>query len=326
MGNRLTKHGSRRFKCEIQAKQLLLGDLSPEAEHFDVSGLKFSNIAGMLLSQVRDDSANLPFLPTDPDALLTLFVDTPYGLRKLQLPTIAEFLYRLTVKDTSATDKTAFKPWREVLLYDPTALKAATLLSYSREMGPILGLGTLIALQFLCELPSPSEQVGSCDICGDCFGEDGEKPVQLPCGHIFGSECVAQWMSPFVDGSHNTCPMCRASWFHRPRSSWSLQKSSLAVLSADPSASLPVGQVSESDRMYIIWARIQDQLRITMHAFKTQAERNPHVTRLLRSDARALKAAWSNANASEVFEDRENHEGDYGEADDDSEQPMDLSD
>ena len=52
------------------------------------------------------------------------------------------------------------------------------------------------ALQYLPHrlLPIPSQQ----------------KPVRLACGHIFGDQCLKEWLSPAPQGFHNkTCPTCR---------------------------------------------------------------------------------------------------------------------
>lgn len=50
----------------------------------------------------------------------------------------------------------------------------------------------------------------TCGICAmDYFsGEDQDIPVKLPCGHIFGKQCLWTWLSEIGD-QHNTCPMCR---------------------------------------------------------------------------------------------------------------------
>ena len=53
-----------------------------------------------------------------------------------------------------------------------------------------------------------------CGICLEAYRNttgDGnatpptEKPVELPCGHLFGSACIDRWLN---DGN-NTCPTCR---------------------------------------------------------------------------------------------------------------------
>lgn len=62
-----------------------------------------------------------------------------------------------------------------------------------------------------------------CDICQESFSpsEDGtsqEKPVSLPCGHVFGKECIAGWMADSHGNSAVrlettfTCPKCRTKF------------------------------------------------------------------------------------------------------------------
>lgn len=55
-----------------------------------------------------------------------------------------------------------------------------------------------------------------CGICHENFGEEEEEeeeseskhdPVRLPCGHIFGEECIVYWLV-----SENTCPYCRRDY------------------------------------------------------------------------------------------------------------------
>lgn len=52
-----------------------------------------------------------------------------------------------------------------------------------------------------------------CWICFQPYYFDGarpaEKPTQLPCGHIYGKQCILRWTQ-----ESNTCPMCRKSLFH----------------------------------------------------------------------------------------------------------------
>lgn len=56
-----------------------------------------------------------------------------------------------------------------------------------------------------------------CDICRESFdpsddGISGEKPISLPCGHIFGKDCISGWIArnavPSVETVF-TCPKCR---------------------------------------------------------------------------------------------------------------------
>ena len=54
------------------------------------------------------------------------------------------------------------------------------------------------------------QQLPLCVICwNDYDGED--QPVKLPCGHVFGEECVLAWARGTTPtGRHNGCPSCRA--------------------------------------------------------------------------------------------------------------------
>ena len=49
-----------------------------------------------------------------------------------------------------------------------------------------------------------------CRICwNDYEGED--RPVMLPCGHVFGEECIIAWSRGITPtGRHNGCPCCQA--------------------------------------------------------------------------------------------------------------------
>lgn len=44
----------------------------------------------------------------------------------------------------------------------------------------------------------------SCCICL-CEYEEGEKMIQLPCGHVFHGDCIDSWTQ-----NHSTCPLCNA--------------------------------------------------------------------------------------------------------------------
>ena len=48
-----------------------------------------------------------------------------------------------------------------------------------------------------------------CRICWiEYEGED--RPVRLPCGHLFGEECIIAWSRGITpNGRHNGCPYCR---------------------------------------------------------------------------------------------------------------------
>lgn len=44
-----------------------------------------------------------------------------------------------------------------------------------------------------------------CSVCRERFGS-GIEAKQIPCGHIFHSNCISRWVS-----LHNSCPLCRSS-------------------------------------------------------------------------------------------------------------------
>jgi len=67
------------------------------------------------------------------------------------------------------------------------------------------------------ELQSPTQAEGSCDICQIAYGtREGDRnyelPVRLRCEHMFGKDCIMQWLTQRdEDGEYNSsCPMCRA--------------------------------------------------------------------------------------------------------------------
>lgn len=62
-------------------------------------------------------------------------------------------------------------------------------------------------------LGSLPEESTSCNICHDPYETGGETITMLPCSHVFGSHCIAEWLSPDEAQGHNTCPMCRSVLF-----------------------------------------------------------------------------------------------------------------
>ena len=55
------------------------------------------------------------------------------------------------------------------------------------------------------------ELAEACSICQDDFAE-GDKWVQMPCGHFFHGDCLMPWLK-----EHNTCPTCRATVDEEPQ-------------------------------------------------------------------------------------------------------------
>lgn len=107
------------------------------------------------------------------------------------------------------------------------------------------------AIRFFNELKvvNPAElepEDRACSICMQPYDDPEDEniihvPVRLPCSHVFGKECLAQWTtpfgvwednldgqweeesgwfwSPFLESSHVAdCPMCRRELFRKPQS------------------------------------------------------------------------------------------------------------
>ncbi|KAM0798104.1 hypothetical protein BDR22DRAFT_964879 [Usnea florida] len=58
------------------------------------------------------------------------------------------------------------------------------------------------------------EDARLCPICQEPFFSgslSSERAVELPCHHIMGADCLATWLK-----EHNTCPMCRSTFFEKP--------------------------------------------------------------------------------------------------------------
>ena len=52
----------------------------------------------------------------------------------------------------------------------------------------------------------------NCAICQELMEEGSERPIHLPCAHIFGKRCITQWVL-----DHNSCPQCRRLVLPRPQ-------------------------------------------------------------------------------------------------------------
>lgn len=61
-------------------------------------------------------------------------------------------------------------------------------------------------------LSTELQSTAECHICHEPFisGNNPERPIALPCGHIFGEGCILKWVSPLSkNGIKNNCPLCR---------------------------------------------------------------------------------------------------------------------
>ena len=69
-----------------------------------------------------------------------------------------------------------------------------------------------LPILLVAEVPSEDR---TCQICQETYlhGDQFEQPVKLPCGHIFGKECINRWLSPDEIEPKSSCPMCRVSFF-----------------------------------------------------------------------------------------------------------------
>ena len=70
---------------------------------------------------------------------------------------------------------------------------------------------------YITSLPVASaEEAGdTCNICYEKFGDSGstdpETPLRLPCGHVFGSDCLTKLLLADNDTvyTNSACPLCR---------------------------------------------------------------------------------------------------------------------
>lgn len=85
----------------------------------------------------------------------------------------------------------------------------------SAQVPPFISfVNGLISLE-LDDLPDDDEDDLKCPICREKYreGESDEMPLELPCGHVIGRECLLAWLSTFADsragGHKGSCPTCR---------------------------------------------------------------------------------------------------------------------
>ena len=79
----------------------------------------------------------------------------------------------------------------------------------------------------LAELTEDSRDCGICaqpmaplgsltgDVVKDLHENIKEEAKRLPCSHVLGLKCLAQWFNPLDPSNNNTCPYCRAVCFRK---------------------------------------------------------------------------------------------------------------
>ena len=107
----------------------------------------------------------------------------------------------------------------------------------SKEIHPHALLN--MAAAFVDQLPIvpisdlPSEDCECC-ICmlpyetGSPDSDTFEHAVRLPCKHVIGEYCIADWIARETEDEKNTCPFCRCEFFEFP--SYSLEVSVLRLV------------------------------------------------------------------------------------------------
>ena len=91
---------------------------------------------------------------------------------------------------------------------------------------PIAFLNSLPSVD-LAELTEDSRDCGICaqpmaplgsltgDVVKDLHEDAKEEAKRLPCSHVLGLKCLAQWFDPLDPSNNNTCPFCRAVCFRK---------------------------------------------------------------------------------------------------------------
>ena len=93
-------------------------------------------------------------------------------------------------------------------------VELANLLDHARPLQDLVRIarGLIPSLAFYTmsvEQKDLAEDDRTCTICQETYlaGERAEKAIKLRCGHIFGYDCIKQWLKPNVT---ETCPLCRS--------------------------------------------------------------------------------------------------------------------
>ena len=90
--------------------------------------------------------------------------------------------------------------------------------------------------------------IRECHVCHEPFlsGSRPERPVTLPCDHIFGEGCILKWVSPLPDNrGKNSCPLCREPIF---------EARALKLLTTHPTYSEDLRKSATLFRFLQMWA------------------------------------------------------------------------
>lgn len=126
----------------------------------------------------------------------------------------------MTIEPRSQPEVSNFAKYIEVENANSTLL---TITSFSIAAMDSIPIDTTIptphsaVTKFVSDLPildtaSLRDEQKTCHICMESFTSEfvQDLPILLPCGHIFGKNCVVKWLTSDGDKSPRSCPMCRA--------------------------------------------------------------------------------------------------------------------
>ncbi|XVE70492.1 hypothetical protein DITRI_Ditri10aG0076600 [Diplodiscus trichospermus] len=62
--------------------------------------------------------------------------------------------------------------------------------------------------RLVSDMPTVNYATGSCSICMESLwqSEGAASNGQVPCGHVYHHNCIADWL---LNGNSNSCPLCR---------------------------------------------------------------------------------------------------------------------